>query len=686
MDGEEAPPHGASLPPEDDTAAVLSDADQGLLPSHPVAVLTEQSKKRAASTSDVESEGVSVDVDGPAGGKQQTRRRRKKKKKRNRDKRRKRPAASISAMMNLFQSDRSSSSLESDSESVDKETNPPCAQKHQQKKSHKRAKSGKEELGFCKQHTSLGGTCKNRAVSRQYGFCGPQCRDRGNPQTQANLAKAARLSRKNGKCASPVSSSSCSSSHTPRRVIAPVAPGPAISPAEKNAIAMPHVGYVDTQCIYAFYSGSTWVACSEASGHPSGKKPSKFTSRFKLLERVHPDGGSSGKWQCLSQSNGDLSKPCLHVTAFNKSTMKKRNEHYLSEHAKDNNCSSIMASFAPLATTTKVIVKAASASAENLVQKNLEKDAAFKVPSTFEYHPVMKDSEAMALLAKLTEMVQAGKDAPGGAAVTGVGTCCGVEVGFSSPFCYTYPFASHKNGTKDWQPTQSADGNTGWLHHNKCVARNKLTTTKAAQDGDDFEDELFVLQFQCKDCSDIPYSQQYRHLVDVASRTLDKKSGLHDKELNHIQALQRKDSWKANAKRQSFEALASKRKLATAMRTLDLHQEILQLLSEQKVPRIKQLLATCLKQGWSMGAVLRKIASAIDGLYSPQQFDETDHQIALLTLRLGGRKLLYALTKSSGIASRRTLYRLHISMFNIYGLSVPIPTYSFLYLFYSHPF
>lgn len=53
----------------------------------------------------------------------------------------------------------------------------------------------------------------------------------------------------------------------------------------------------------------------------------------------------------------------------------------------------------------------------------------------------------------------------------------------------------------------------------------------------------------------------------------------------------------------------------------------------------------------------RKLEAAFDGVYSANGFSDMDIDVGLLALRLGGRRLLYALYVRLGLPSLRTVMR-----------------------------
>jgi hypothetical protein len=87
------------------------------------------------------------------------------------------------------------------------------------------------------------------------------------------------------------------------------------------------------------------------------------------------------------------------------------------------------------------------------------------------------------------------------------------------------------------------------------------------------------------------------------------------------------------------------------------HKRLIQLLSENNVPRLRQILDQKLKAGASIAVVLRDVEKAIMGQYHPKGYTETDLDLAELALILGGPRMLYALNQECGFASKSVVLR-----------------------------
>jgi hypothetical protein len=86
------------------------------------------------------------------------------------------------------------------------------------------------------------------------------------------------------------------------------------------------------------------------------------------------------------------------------------------------------------------------------------------------------------------------------------------------------------------------------------------------------------------------------------------------------------------------------------------HKQILMLLSSNDVANVRRLLAAALHRGASAQTICTILTHAISGSYVPQGgFVQHDFDIALLVKSIGGPRLLYALQRSHGIPSWRTV-------------------------------
>lgn len=78
------------------------------------------------------------------------------------------------------------------------------------------------------------------------------------------------------------------------------------------------------------------------------------------------------------------------------------------------------------------------------------------------------------------------------------------------------------------------------------------------------------------------------------------------------------------------------------------------------VPRLNVLVSQCLKCKAGVGEVIRTIERSVEQTYHARSYTDMDLDMALLTLRLGGRALLYAFNQYISLPTIRTLQRARV--------------------------
>ncbi|KAM5529996.1 hypothetical protein V8D89_010026 [Ganoderma adspersum] len=99
------------------------------------------------------------------------------------------------------------------------------------------------------------------------------------------------------------------------------------------------------------------------------------------------------------------------------------------------------------------------------------------------------------------------------------------------------------------------------------------------------------------------------------------------------------------------------RKCATALQKLDDYHRFVMAVATADVPRLNQLVSRGMKEKAGIGKIISRIEDALNGAYQARGYDSDDHDMALLVLRLGGRKLLYAMSQYIALPSLRSLRR-----------------------------
>ncbi|KAG1718200.1 hypothetical protein EDD22DRAFT_855598 [Suillus occidentalis] len=148
----------------------------------------------------------------------------------------------------------------------------------------------------------------------------------------------------------------------------------------------------------------------------------------------------------------------------------------------------------------------------------------------------------------------------------------------------------------------------------------------------------FTLQegVPCHECAKIAH-----HITHLADTAQNPKSHTNYRFLGlaHMQDLAKAY---ANQTRQlKLQGLNDLRKYMTSLTQLDDYHHLLMAISEQDIPRLRQIINVALHNGASVREIVNKLEDALE---------------ATLVFRLGGRQLLFALNQSLGLPSIRTLH------------------------------
>ncbi|KAG1751967.1 hypothetical protein EDD22DRAFT_850668 [Suillus occidentalis] len=162
----------------------------------------------------------------------------------------------------------------------------------------------------------------------------------------------------------------------------------------------------------------------------------------------------------------------------------------------------------------------------------------------------------------------------------------------------------------------------------------------------------FTLQegVPCHECAEIAH-----HITRLADTARNPKSHTNYRFLGlaHMQDLAK--AYADQTRQLKLQGLNDSRKYMTSLTQLDDYHRLLMAISEQDIPRLRQIINVVLHNGASVREIVNKLEDALEGAYRPQGYGADDLDIATLVLSLGGRQLLFALNQSLGLPSIRTL-------------------------------
>ncbi|KAG9125244.1 hypothetical protein FRC07_008427 [Ceratobasidium sp. 392] len=106
-----------------------------------------------------------------------------------------------------------------------------------------------------------------------------------------------------------------------------------------------------------------------------------------------------------------------------------------------------------------------------------------------------------------------------------------------------------------------------------------------------------------------------------------------------------------------LEGLALNRSTKHIFGKLSDHKQLMLALAESDDAAASRIVRVALHQGCSASAIVERLAKAQQGLYHCKSYSKKDVDIALLVLRLGGPRLLFALSKALDLPSSSTVLR-----------------------------
>lgn len=120
--------------------------------------------------------------------------------------------------------------------------------------------------------------------------------------------------------------------------------------------------------------------------------------------------------------------------------------------------------------------------------------------------------------------------------------------------------------------------------------------------------------------------------------------------------------------------MAAKQSRRRWKRRAEEYEQLVFFLSKRDVPRLRWVLAAALKRGTTPTRLLSILIKAADNAYRAHGYSQRELDIACLAVELGGPRLLYALGRSHGFLSKRTIRR-HLLVPRLLP-SIAVPTKS----------
>ncbi|GLB43863.1 hypothetical protein LshimejAT787_1500470 [Lyophyllum shimeji] len=231
--------------------------------------------------------------------------------------------------------------------------------------------------------------------------------------------------------------------------------------------------------------------------------------------------------------------------------------------------------------------------------------------------------------------------------------CPGVPLNWSgNDFWAQYPFHRHSHSMKS-------------LGYRFCHVNEKN------------EEEFGLRAILCEEISMpdgspcLPCRGVTARVEKLASLSKNRDQFTNRKYLSHEQLCDRLAEQDETLNNYKLKAVGLGRKCASLMRKLDDYRRFLMATATGDVPRLQQLIRQGIKDGASISTLTGKIEQALEKTYHARSYTQTDFDISMMVLRLGGRRLLYAMNQYISIPSITSLRR--ASVFTQLMPSIGIP-------------
>ncbi|KAG8727096.1 hypothetical protein FRC10_006452, partial [Ceratobasidium sp. 414] len=160
----------------------------------------------------------------------------------------------------------------------------------------------------------------------------------------------------------------------------------------------------------------------------------------------------------------------------------------------------------------------------------------------------------------------------------------------------------------------------------------------------------------CGACTEALWSHELRSIMK-RMETETPVNGLNTQYYSHRQLADLSDTRGEQLKKYRLKGIELNRKAQRLLGKLNDHKQLLVALSNADDVAVSRLVRTALRQGCGVVAIVDRIGKAQQGLYNCRSYTKKSVDMALLVLRLGGPRLLFALSKAFNIPSLKVVYR-----------------------------
>ena len=118
------------------------------------------------------------------------------------------------------------------------------------------------------------------------------------------------------------------------------------------------------------------------------------------------------------------------------------------------------------------------------------------------------------------------------------------------------------------------------------------------------------------------------------------KKHTNDQYMNFSQLIDTINHYVKSVTKSKLENLNNNRTILALRNKITLYKRFVLLISFNDIPRLSFLIKICLSRNSSINVIIEKIKAAADGIYAPKQSDESEKDLGMLVLNIGGPSLL----------------------------------------------
>jgi len=135
-------------------------------------------------------------------------------------------------------------------------------------------------------------------------------------------------------------------------------------------------------------------------------------------------------------------------------------------------------------------------------------------------------------------------------------------------------------------------------------------------------------------------------LIDIITRMTNVKKHTNYQYMNFNQLVDTINHYQKIYSKTRLENLNSMRTIIVLRNKITLYKRFIVFISMNKISKLNTLISVCLNRGTGVNGILEKLKEAANGVYKPKQWDQTEKDLGILVMNIGGPSLVQAFSCS----------------------------------------